>query len=316
MAPFVGFGATLGLGEETTWGTEVARTNWMEVLGFNVRRVIDRRPVERLGQVGDTSRMRSSHYDASDQVDWSLDIVGAYDDSTIMLCKHLLGAVATTGAGSPYTHTVTLGSVTQGLSLEFIHGNGLAEVVEGATPMSGTISISNGDYMRVSLTGIGETSGGFEAAGTPTYSTGGNEVLYSQAGQATFNSVPYDLIDLSIAVNSNLTARRLLANKFPKQPVGEGYREIVLTATVEYDASTLYAAFIADTESDFAITFTGSGVNALTITGQNAYIRSVTKPISGPGIIRQTIELVCQTDGTDLGFKMAFVNANASAVAN
>ena len=49
---FLGRGASLGFGIESTWGTAVARTNWMRVVSTGIDRTIDKVPRPHLGTLG------------------------------------------------------------------------------------------------------------------------------------------------------------------------------------------------------------------------------------------------------------------------
>ncbi len=320
MAASLGYGATLGIGVESTYGTKVSRTNWLEVYRFDVKQDVNRQPINTLGRVGDTSRMRSDNYVGGISVPWSMSTRMAYDDSCLLLLEHCMGAVATTGAG-PYVHTFTLGAIPDGLSLEFIHGTdgasaGDAEVCEGGIITEWSISATNGQPVEFSVSGIGETTGGFETASSVTYTSNGNAALFSQGGSFSFNTVSYAVNSFALRCNNGLSENRTLADVNTAKPVGDTYRTVTGTVELVLDSTAPYAAYLAGTVSDFAITFTGTGSNALTITGHNAYIKSVSKPVSSAGRITQSIEFECQTDGTDLGLAVAVTNSNALHSAN
>jgi hypothetical protein len=313
--PRTGFGTTVGLGVETTYGTAVSRTNWLQVLSTTIGRNLARTPIPLLGKKGDTSRMTADTYTASDEVAVQLSTVAAYDDSTLLLLAHLLGAVGTTGS-DPYTHAFSLADRTDGLTLEHIIGNGSAEVVEGVALTSGRLSISNGGLLTLDVTGIGETSTAGASAGTPTYSSGGTPIRFDDAGQFSFNSVNYDVLSVEVNIDNAQQSRRVLNSVNTLRPIGVGFRTVSMRVTLEYMNDAVYAAYLAGTESDAVITFSGAGDLACTITLQNAQIRTHSRPVSGAGVITETIELIGQTDGTDLGLAISIVNNNSSAAAN
>lgn len=314
--PHTSFGGSIGIAEEVTYGTAVARTNWLEIVSTSLDREIDRQPEPTLGRAGDAGRVSRRKYTASDNAGGSISWVMSYDDSTVLMMKHAMGVIATTGSVAPYTHTATLGALPTGLTLEKLHNVSKAEVFEGCKIVDFTISVGATELMTCDATVIAETSGGLVAAGSPTYTSGGEEIRHHQAGQLSFNAVSYDVTSLSINVTSGVDRRQVLGSSFTKEPTPGPKREVTITVEYEWLADTLHAAFLAGTESDVAITFTGTGDNVLVITGHNAYIRSVATPVQGPGVITQTVEFVCQSDGTDLGLKLAFSNANATATTN
>lgn len=314
--PQTSFGGSFGMGEESTYGTAVSITNWLEMISCTLDREIDYQPEGTLGRSGDAGRMNRRKYVASDNVSGSISFNMAYDDSTLMVFKHAMGVVATTGTATPYAHAISLGALPTGLSIEKHANASKAEKFEGCKITDFTVNIAAGGLMTCDATFIGETSGGLVAAGTPTYSTSTEEIKHHHAGQLSFNAVNYDITDLTISASSGVDRRQVLGSKLTKEPTPAGKREVTFSVTYEWLADTLHAAFIAGTESDVAITFTGSGDNTLIITGHNAYVSSVSTPIQGPGVISQTVEFTCQSDGTDLGLKFAFTNANATSTTN
>jgi len=314
--PFLGRGGTLGFGIESTWGTPVARSNWVRAVSLNLKRTINNVPRPHLGTLGATSHNRRQYFVSSDEAGGSLEVLFAYDDSTELLLQHLFGAVADAGAG-PYTHTYTLSASTPvGLTIEQILGTGSAEVFEGCRIVSGEISIAVADVMRLKCDIIAQTSGGLASAGTPTYSSNGEEALHHQAGQLSFNGNTFDLSAMSVKIDSKQARRQLLGSKLTSEPAISDFAEVSGSFTVEYTDSNLHDDFIAGTQADATITFTGTTNNAAAFTFQNMLITDVAIPVSGPGIISQTVNFQAFSDGTDEGFKLVVTNDNALSTAN
>jgi len=312
----LGFGSAVGVGVESTWGTPVSRTNWVRITSWGLKRTLEIVPRPHLGTTSATSTNRRQHFTASDDAGGSFEYLCAYDDSSILLLTHALGAVATTGTG-PYVHTVTLASSAgNGLSIEGLNGNGSAEVFEGCLLTRTEISISAAEVMKIRHDVIGETSQGLASAGTPTFSSNGEEVLHSHAGQFSFDSVTHDLVDLSIIVDHKLAKRQLLGSTLTKRPQLSDYLEVTGRLTVEYIVDTTNTKWLAGTQGDATITFTGSGNNVLAMTLQNLYISNIDRAVSSPGVIRETVEFRCESDGTDEGLKLVFTNDNAASTAN
>lgn len=308
--PFLGHGACIGIGFESTWGTEVARSNWVRVVSHAIVRNIEKVPRPHLGTLGAVSYVRRSHYTQSDMVSGTVEILAAYNDSTVGLMAHALGAAADAG-GPTYTHTLTVAQPgLVGLTLEAINGTGLAEVWEGCKIGRAELSIASGEIARFRLDVIGETNSGLEAVGTPAFATE-DHILHSHAGQLGFNSASYDCLSFSIVCDRKIGTRQLLGSALTKEPLTSDFPEVSGSFVVEYSASTLNAAFIADTVGDLTISFTGTGANQLAITAHNIYIESVVRDVSGPGVIRETVTWKAQADGSDSGLAMVFTNANA-----
>jgi len=315
--PFTGRGTSVGIGLESTWGTPVARSNWMRLISANNKRNIEKIVKPHLGTSGATSANRREFFIGGDDADLALECVMAYDDSSILLATNMLGAVATTGAG-PYTHTVTLASDAQtGLTLEGLNGNAAnSEVFEGCLVATWQISIEAGSFMRASANFIAQTSAARAAKGTPTYSSNGEEILHHHGAPLSFNSATYDVRSMTLSGDNKLARRRFIGSKFTQKPVQGDFGECLLEVTIEHFDDVPYAALLADTQGDVVIVFTGTGNNALTITGHNALLTDVSTPINSAGVMIQTLTFKLFSDGTDEGVKLEFVNDNATSTAN
>ena len=155
--------------------------------------------------------MRRSHYIQSDNAGGSFSIEATYR-SMGLLCKHLMGAVSTTGT-NPYTHVYTFADdVPEGLPIENHRGTGPSEVFEGCRLNSGTFSVSAGGVMTCEFDVIAETSSARGSAGTPSFEATDAPILHSQAGQLTFGGATYDLIDMTLTVNNALAVRQHLGS--------------------------------------------------------------------------------------------------------
>ena len=306
---YSGRGSAIGSGEESTWGTAVARSAWRPAISSNLLRTVERVPRPNL-QTGAAGVMRRSHFTAADNAGGSVSIELTYENCG-MWVKHLLGAAATTGS-SPYTHTYTLGTLPTGLTIENIRGTGTSEVFEGCRINTGTFAVSAGGVMSLDLDIIAETSAARGTAPTPSYGAGDTPVLHSHAGQFSFNSVSYDLVSMSLAVNNALARRQLLGSAVTKQPKRNDFQSVELSVEIEVE-DALYQSMIADDQSDAVITFT-SGALSAAFTIHNAYLTSASDPVTSAGIVSQSLSFVGESDGTDEGLSIAIVNTNSSAV--
>jgi hypothetical protein len=319
----LGFGSAVGIGQETAYGTAVSRTNWLRVVSWGLKRTINRVARPHLGTNGATSMNRRQHYTESDEAGGTLEFLMAYDDSTIMMMIHGLGAVQTAGSG-PYTHTVTLAAFPYtvdtnkvALTLEGLLGNsGEAEVFEGCLATRTEISLSVGGVMTCRQEFIAETSGGQAAAGSPTFSSNGEEILHSHGGSITFNSTVDDITEFSVVVDQKLSRRQKLGSTLTQKPQPSDFIEVTGRFVVEYHDDDRHDEFIAGTQGDATITLTGSGNNQLAISIQNMYITDVSESVNTAGAIVQTVEFRAESDGTDEGLELVFTNDNATATAN
>lgn len=310
-----GRGASIGFGEETgsTYGVAVARTNWRPLISSSLLRTIEKvpRPTLRTGAAG---AMRRAHFISADNAGGSFQVECDYN-SIGMLCKHLMGTVVDSAGPAPFTHTYTFANTLPiGLTIENIRGTGTSEVFEGCKLSQGVFAVSSAGVMTFDATVIAETSAARGSAGTPTIAATDAPVLHSHAGQLSFNSVNYDVIDMSLTVNNSLATRQKLGSAATLEPLRSDFQSVEMSVTVEVD-DVLMAAYIADTESDAVITFT-SGSDVFKFTIHNAYLSECSDPVSDANVIRQSLTLVGQSDGTDEGLKIEITNANASGTAN
>lgn len=315
-----GFGASLGIGREVTWGTAVARTLWLRLASHGLIRKRKKTPVPHLMDLGQAAANSRHHYIESDFVEGPLSIPMAYDDATLAICLQLLGANSTTGT-NPYTHTMTLAQPGQtGLTLEAISGTpasgggNMAEVFEGCLFTSGTFTFEAGKVAMLDLNVIGETSGGLASAGTPTYSSGGEYIKHNHIGALTYNSVARKVRRMTIEVNRNLERNHELGSLFTSRPV-EGPISVSGEVTTNWQQSDWDTDYVGDVQDDMTFTFT-SGAKSLACTLHNVVLEEVNRPVSSAGAITQTAKFRAYADASDLGIQLAFTNTNSSATAN
>lgn len=318
--PMRGYGATIGLGEESAWGTAVSRTNWLRAASLNPRRAITIEPDQHLGTYGSASTNHRFHHIASDNADVDFSLPLAYDDSSVLLLKHILGDIATTGAGPTYTHTATLASPgPEGLTIECIHGTHAtldeAEVYEGCRINTAEFSFEFGKPVMLNCSAIAQVSAGMAAAGTPTYSTGGNLVKHDHASLMTIGGGTFPFASATLRVNRNLQRINVLGSLNTYEPA-EDRITVELDVTFPWYANTLISNYLASTQADIVITMTGTGSRTMTFTLHNCVPMDLTKQVGGAGPVNLSAKFKAFADGTDTGLSIVTVNGNSAATAN
>jgi hypothetical protein len=305
--------AALGFGAESTWGTEVARSNWRPLISAGLARTEEKVPRPHLlSSAG--SAMRRNHYTQASSAGGAFSVEASYDNIG-MLIQHTMGASAAPGGGGPYTHTYSLAqALPAGMTMEFNRGTGTSEVLTGCKLNSATLAVSSGGVMTFDADVIAKTALTRSGAATPSYGPNQRPILHSHAGQFTFNSVAYDLVDFSLTVNNSLARRQLLGSALTKEPKRSDFQSVELSCTVEVE-DALYQALLADTSSDATITFS-NGTQSFAFTCQNAYLSAVDDPISDANIVSQSLTFVCESDGTDEGLSIVVENDNSSSTGN
>jgi hypothetical protein len=310
---YLGRGACLGAGVETTWGTAVSRTNWRPLISSNLTRTVERVPrADLFSDAG--AATRKGHYDLIVEAGGNATMLCTYDNVGLFLAEATGGTTGTTGS-DPYTHTYNLAaSLPTGMTLEFNRGTGASEVFEGCKVNQMTLSCSAGEAMTMSLDFMAEDGVARSSAGTPTFNAVENVILFHQAGSFTFGGNSYNLNSLELTVNNALTRRNLLGSQLTKQPQRGDFSEITMSVDVEA-SDQLYADLRSGAQSDAAITFT-NGSRSFAITLQNAYLTEATDPVNSAGIVQQSLSFVGESDGTDFGLAIVVVNASSSRIAN
>lgn len=328
---YFGRNSFVGAALETTYGTAVdLATVTRPIISCSMLRTVEK--VERANlRVAGVAGLRKGHYIVSDKVTGSLDLEATYDNVGFFI-HHALGA-SSTSAGTPNTHTYTMGDVpVAGTTLRLQRGTGdYSETFEGTVYNTLTMSCAAGEAMTLSLDMIAETSADtsptLRARGNtaltyidPTYE---NLILHHHAGDLSWNSQTFNLIDFEYKLENGIADRMRLGSLLTKQPVQSDYRSSTVTVTFETDDINGYQAFIADTVSDLTVTFDNgesSGDEREVVFSLNAaYIESYTDEISETGLITASVTFKAQGDGSSdlaLGTTIAIKNQNSTAVHN
>ena len=325
---YFGRNSFVGAALETTYGTAVTTpTVTRPIISCSMLRQVEK--VERGNlRVAGVAGLRKGHYVISDKVTGGLELECTYDNVGFFI-HHALGASATAG-GTPNTHTYTMGDVpVAGTTLRLQRGTSdYSETFEGVVFNTMTMSCAAGEVMTLSLDMIGETSSDTEGARgdtalsftDPTYE---NLVLHQHAGDLSWNSQTFNLIDFEYKLENGLSDRMRLGSLLTKQPVQSDYRTSTVTVTFETDDVQGYQKFIADTVSDLSVTFDNGASSGdereLKFELNAAYIESYTDEISETGLVTASVTFKAQGDGTSalaLGTQISVKNQNSTAVHN
>jgi hypothetical protein len=311
----LGKDARISAGEESTAGTEVARTAVARLVSTTLQRAIERDVVPHLVGSGAAAANPVDFFETVAMVGGDLEINAAYQGSALGLwLKHAMGAVATTGAG-PYAHAFSLaGALPAGLSLCVERGSGGLgdEELLGCKISSFELSVAPGQVMacRMSIIGMGGSARGSDSPpGLATL----YPITHKHAGQLSFDSASYTLSAFTLRVDNNLTPLPELGSLYSSEPQRNGFQTIEIEAELVARSDALFTASLASTQGDVTITFTDS-TRSLAIVLHNAVIFSYSDPISAFGVIKQKVVWRGLGDGSDHGLLVTLTNANSSAV--
>jgi hypothetical protein len=313
-----GRNTTVGLGEESTWGTEVARSAWIAVASVELAGKASYLQSDSLlhgsGVSANAGHMTLEKIELGGSIEAPLFYEGG--SAIGLLLKHALGTVSTTGAG-PYTHTFTLaGALPTGLTLEVIRGStALAEEIYGAKISRLELSVSAGQQMRAKVDLIAKNQQARASGGTPSIGTR-YPVLHKHAGaNFAFNSVNYSTVtSFKLVIDNKLTREQVLGSEYTQEPVRSQHQEVTVEIELNAVAETLYIAHLAGTEASGSYSFT-DGTNTLAFTFHNLKVIEYGDPISGPGTIKQKVKFrALLGSSTNYGLSVALTNSKSSAV--
>jgi hypothetical protein len=139
-------------------------------------------------------------------------------------------------------------------------------------------------------------------------------VLHHHSSRLTFDGQTYDLAGFKCTLNNAIARRNFLGSRVTHEPARSDFSSVQMDLSVEA-SDALYTALHAGTTGDAVVTFT-SGTKSMAFTLHNSYLTSASDPISGAGIVQQSLTLVGESDGSDEGLKIVVINAAASGTAN
>ena len=317
--PALGAGSALGFGEQVAYDTAVARTNWLLVTSISLKADIERAARPHLGVPGQVSSNSRDMFTVSTGGSGGFEWIIRYNDSSILLCKHALGAVATVDLGGPgpYEHSATLATPQPtGLTIEQRHSNNRSRLFTGCKFSTLELSLDPGGLLTGRADVIAKSASVLQAATAATINDSAETVKHWQVTTVTWNGNPYKLTSARWRVNSQIARRDCLGSTETAEPAPTAPVEVTGEVTIEWLDDTIDAAFHAGDISDLVASLSGTGNHALEIALHNAILTDVNPPVANHGIISQTCTFRGLSDGTDEGLTVKFTNDNASALAN
>lgn len=325
------FKTAIGIGVESTRGTPVSRTNWVEAQSaeFTETATYERFPV--MQAVWGGSRQLS--HITQKQVVGTLTVPLQYDGIGLLL-KGLMGSV-TTGApvGSKYSHAFNLSTVPpEFLTIEKIIGtSGQRELYTGCCIAGGRITFRRAAVSFMELDIIGFKADSFASAPTPTFGASVvGRALYSRhlnnsaSGipfELTWNSAQYTAQEVTITFANNVSDVGDMGSYYATD-VDQGGERLVTVAVgtrhVGSGTDALYTAHRDETQSDLTFTATGDGADqSMEFTCRAAKITDMpAPPLSGNDrvIVRPTF--TCHDTASDGAITIVVGNQSSSATSN
>ncbi len=303
--------SVLGIAEETTWNTPVAPNRFFELVSEGINGTYERVQSEsfRKGQkVANKDRFVVNPKGA--EGDLSLEVL---DKGFAFLLRHMLGSVATAGAG-PFTHTATVGDlqgrgltvqvaradVTTGAALPFTWHGGKVTEWELTNEVDGLLNLNLSlDFAKEN---VGAGAGALALA-VPTYPAGA-QLFSFNSGTFLIGGTSVSISDFSLKAKNGLkTDRYVLGTSTKREPLEEGMREFEVETKLDFEGLTQYnrvaSATAAGAVAAMNLTWTTPQGSSLAVSLPNVRFDEVSNNFDGADVIEQTLKGMALTDSTN-----------------
>lgn len=267
MGVGTGFRGFLGVGEESVYGTAVARSHWTEIndesLVLNEAR-IESESLYRRGVIN--TRVEQGQRSVSGDIEFE-----ATYEGWGKIAKHAFGSVSTS---TPDPTTVSTAkrhlfrvedTLPTGLTIEayrdstdFVTSANQSFIYTGCKVNSISFSVTAEETLRVVANIMGRNETGLTAKSTPSFFNTRLAVYHS--GLVTWGSTTLECEDFNITLNNNLEYRPLIGSNLTREPLPSGKVEVSGSFTIEFTSPDQYNDFKNATERTLLIRFEGSNI--------------------------------------------------------
>jgi len=296
-----GLDVQVGFGEESTWGTRVAPTRFLEILNESVKLDLQRVQSQGLRSGRRFPRKRyNNKKGAAGTIALEVPTKGFG-----LITKYILGAIATTtpvGGTLTRDHTATPGSF-DGESLSVQIGrpdvNGAKHPFDyiGAKIVQAEFSGAVDGLLQCTLTLDAKDEQTNQTLATPSYATGIEQFFFAGAS-LTIGGVATDIRDFSCAISSGLkTDRYFMRNSTLKKEQIEDTADRGATGTFncDYENNDIYDDFVAGTEAEIValwrapVAIEGALFPEFEIKLGRVQFDGETPSVGGPDIVNQAV---------------------------
>lgn len=268
MAQDVGLGmrSHFGFGEESTWGTPVAPTNFIEFNSETLNKQVGRIKAASINRRG----LPNTHVSPGGiMVEGDVSFEAQYD-GWLKLAKHAFGTLVTsqpdpTGAPTAYQHKFTIADTPQtGLTVEvfrdtsqFVTEPSKAHQYAGCKVSRIEFGCAVDENLRVTCGFIGkeETRA---AKATPSYNSA-RLAIYHQ-GVVKWNNNDIEVSSFNIALDNGLGLRPKLGSRYSREPVPDQKLQVTGSFEMEFKSWEQYDDFCNTEQREFRATFEGATI--------------------------------------------------------
>lgn len=316
----------LGYGEETTYGTAVARTNYLDVNSESIKDSHTLVESGALNSIGiDTDRV------AKGSVAFAGDIVfdamyGGWERILRGLSGSVGYAFTTNGqATGVHRHRFTPDpDLDKFFTLELFRDTNdfagadanQAFIYKGCKVNSMTFDASLDSFVQVT-TNIVAQDMARAAKSTPTLPTE-NLVVFTE-GAVTLDGSSYNVESFNLTVNNGLnTSKRRVGSRTIFEPTRNAKIEVTGSITLDFESFARYDKFINGTAFAIVLTCTGAAVGSgnekMVFTLNKCRLTDWGAPVSGPGQIQETFSFKAYRDTGISEYQIDLENDNTTIV--
>lgn len=295
-----GLAGQLGFAAESSYGTYIAPTRFLELTNSSVK--FDR---ERIESNGIRAGRRVLHR-------WAPGVQRVAGDVEFemapqgfaLLWSHILGGTATTGAG-PYTHTLTPGDLAgKSLSLQIgkpdISGTVRPFTYLGCKVTGAELTAAVNEYAMLSVSFYGNHLDTAQTLGTASYPSGLTPFDFTK-GSVSLAGSGFDVKEISLSIDNGLAVdRHFIRSTTPeksKEPLESTRRSITGSMTADFTDLTALNRFINGTEAALVLTF-NAGASAQTTFTMNVRFDGE-DPDLGPELLEQPLQFKAVSSTSD-----------------
>lgn len=263
--------AQFGFSAETTWGTRVTPARFLPFVSESLKQDIEYKPSEsyRSGRIGATvrSKMKST---VSGDIEMELAPQGIG-----LWLTHALGAVSSTTAGSPYTHTITptSGQLGKGLTIQIGRTDNAGTMrpfdYTGCKISEWELSCSVGDFAMLKTSIVGQKEDTGQSLASASYPSNWAPFSFTH-GSLTVGGTATPVTDCSITGNNGLNADRFRIQatnpSLTLEPLQANIREYTGSLTADFVDLTAYNRFVNQTAAALVLTFNAGSAAQLVVT--------------------------------------------------
>jgi hypothetical protein len=313
MAIGTGISGQVGFAAETTYGTAVTVTKFVEVDSWKIKKVPKwaRSSGVRAGQMMERSEDAAiTTFDVSGPME--LDLTAK---NVGLLLKHTLGtAAAPTGSG-PYTHVLTPGDKT-GLSLTMqggipdIGGTVRPFTASGAKLVGFDISWKRDEFVKAVFDVLAKDAVTATALATASWSSSNPPYAWNHV-VVTIGGVEFKALTGSIKYSQPLGTRFYGGATTTSEPLQNGKVAATLDLTGHFESLTAYARTLDGSEAAVSVAIT-NGTNSITFAG-NARFMDGAPELAGIDYVEQPYKAEFAATSTDAtGFTCTVVSGEAT----